>query len=321
MLNTNKVTITSPLFPGQTFYMDAPVEQEESKEQPKLKKDGTPKRVKCNKKRGKKSEVYPIQIGDIRRIMDWFVNNQKWEHYLIFVVGINMARRIGDTLSLRWEHFFNANGTFRADLLEIIEDKTDKLANPHINSAVRNAINLYLEQTGVNPAENDYRDYVFTQTSGNFKGRIVSADGYRKSLKKAAVELGIEYNIGTHSTRKTFGMISRMLHAGDYDSMELLQTIYNHSDTKTTKRYIGLTKSKVDKYFDDMGNFFDEYVTGNKTFAEVAETPVVSIDVNDLRDVIKMAYKAGADNAGATDPAVHLEAMSNILAMIEELQK
>ena len=112
-----------------------------------------------------------------------------------------------------------------------------------------------------------------------------------------------------------------MLHAGDYDSMELLQTIYNHSDTKTTKSYIGLTKKKVDQYFDDMGEFFDDYVTGEKTFTEIAEAPVVSIDVNDLRDVIKMAYKAGADNAGTTDPAVHLEAMNNLLAMIDGLQK
>lgn len=316
MLNANTLTITSPfLFPNQEFYMEAPAEQ------PKLKKDGTPKRVKCNKQRGKKSEVYPIQVSDIRRFMDWFADHGKWECYLAFVIGINMARRAGDTLALRWEHFFNANGTFRADLLEIVEDKTDKLANPHINSAVRKAINLYIEKTGVNPAANGYQNCVFIQTSGNYKGRVISYNAYRLCLKKAADELGVEYNVGTHSTRKTFGMVSRMLHAGDYDSMELLQTIYNHSDTKTTKSYIGLTKKKVDQYFDDMGEFFDDYVTGEKTFTEIAEAPVVSIDVNDLRDVIKMAYKAGADNAGTTDPAVRLEAMNNLLAMIDGLKK
>lgn len=322
MLNTNKLTIISPLFPGQKFYMDALPGEDKVAEQPKLKKDGTPKRIKCNKKKGKKSEVYPFQIPDIRKIMNYFIENQKWEHYLVFMVSLNMARRIGDTLSLEWRHFYNiSSGEFRTDLDDIVEDKTDKLANPHINSAVRNAISFYLEKTGVNPVDNNYNNPVFVQTSGNYKGRVLTADGYRKSLKKAAAEIGIKYNVGTHSTRKTFGMLSRMLHAGDYDSMELLQTIYNHSDTKTTKHYIGLTKQKVDKYFDDFGTFVDEYVVGGKTYEEVAETPIVSIDINDLRDVIKVAYKAGADNSGTNDPAVHIEAINNILSMIDDLKK
>ena len=234
----------------------------------------------------------------------------------------DLARRIGDTLSLQWKHFYDTKtGRFRKDLLEIIEDKTDKLANPHINTAVKNAIVKYLAETNVDPSENNYENYVFTQVSGNYKGRVMTADGYRKCLKKAAVALGIDYNVGTHSTRKTFGMLSRMLHAGDYDSMALLGVIYNHRDEKTTRRYTGLTKQKVDTYFDDMGTFFDDYVTGGKTFTEVAETPVVHIDVNDLRDIIKMAYTAGAENSTTNDPTVHIDAINEIWAMIDGLKK
>lgn len=155
------------------------------------------------------------------------------------------------------------------------------------------------------------------QTSGNYKGRVITDDGYRKGLKKAAVKVGIEYNIGTHSPRKTFGMISRMLHPNDYDSMELLQTIYNHSDTKTTNHYIGLTKKKIDTYYDDMGSFFDDYITGDKTYTEIAEQPVVSIDTNDLREIVKEAYRAGAENSGNADPVAHIEAINRIMEMIE----
>ena len=297
-------------FPGETH-----TEQ-------KLKKDGTPKEFVQNKKKGKKSEVYAIEIPDIKKLMDFFYNNEMWQHYLIFVLSCNMARRISDTLSLTWEHFFNpTTGNMRNDLLEIIEDKTDKLANPHINSACKKAIELYIEKTKLNPANNGYKNYVFIQTKGTYKGNVITADGYRKGLKKAASAVGIEYNIGTHSPRKTFGMISRMLHPNDYDSMELLQTIYNHSDSKTTKHYIGLTKQKVNRYYDDMGSFFDEYVTGDKEYSEVAETPIVNIDVNDLREIIKCAYKSGADNANVTDPAIHIEAVNSILSMVEELKK
>ena len=317
-MKTNTITISSPiLFGTMTF-----TEEVTAQSQTKLKKDGTPKIIVQNKKRGRKSEVYPIQVSDIRRFMDWFESNKKWECYLIFVISCNLARRIGDTLSLQWKHFYDTKtGRFRKDLLEIIEDKTDKLANPHINTAVKNAIVKYLAETNVDPSENNYENYVFTQVSGNYKGRVMTADGYRKCLKKAAVALGIDYNVGTHSTRKTFGMLSRMLHAGDYDSMALLGVIYNHRDEKTTRRYTGLTKQKVDTYFDDMGTFFDDYVTGGKTFTEVAETPVVHIDVNDLRDIIKMAYTAGAENSTTNDPTVHIDAINEIWAMIDGLKK
>lgn len=316
MMNTNTLKVVSPSFQGGSI-----VEFPQNKA-PKLKKDGTPKNIVCNKKRGKKSEVYAIEISDIKKLMDFFYKNKMWQHYLIFVLSCNMARRIGDTLSLTWEHFFYpATGAMRNDLLEIVEDKTDKLANPHINSACKKAILLYIEKTGLNPAENNYKNYVFVKTNGNYKDRVITADGYRKGLKKAAVEVGIEYNIGTHSPRKTFGMINRMLHPNDYDSMEILQAIFNHSDTKTTNHYIGLTKKKIDTYYDDMGAFFDDYITGDKTYTEIAEQPVVSIETNDLREIIKEAYKVGAENADNTDPSAHIEAINQIMKMIEGVLK
>lgn len=292
------------------------------KQEVKVKKDGTAKKVCQNKQKGKKSEVYAFEIEDIKKMIAYYEQNEMWLHYLVFILSCNLARRVGDMLALRWINFFNPEtGNIRNDILEIREDKTDKLANPHINVACRSAIKKYIEKTGCKPEENDYQNYVFLQLSGNFKGSVLSDSGYLKALKKAAVSVGIEYNVGTHSPRKTFGMVSRMLHPGDYDSMELLQTIYNHSDTKTTKHYIGLTKKKVDKYYEDMGEFFGDYITGDKEYKTVSETPIVSIDTNDLKDIIKATYEAGKNNANDTNPMVHVEAITEIMKMIEGLRK
>ena len=308
------VQITSPFFPGQVIVL--PQEQWERETTKNTKKRAN------NKQKGKKSEVFPFEIEDMKNIMAYFTEHGMWIHYLLFVMGVNMARRIGDTLSLTWEHIYNPEtGNFRADLLEIAEDKTDKLANPHINSSVRSAVELYIDKTGCDPSKNDYKEYVFTQLSGTHKGRVVSSQAYRTALKTAAKAVGIEYNVGTHSTRKTFGKYSRMLHPGDYDSMEVLQTIYNHEDTNTTKHYIGLTKQKVDKYYDDMGVFFDDYVTGDKIYEDVSSQPIISLDTNDLRDIIAVAYKLGGENAGKTDANVHIEAINSVMAMIDGLQK
>ena len=283
--------------------------------------ENKPKRV-SNKKKGRKSEVYPFQLDDCKKMIGYFEENEMWLQYLAFIMGVNLARRVGDMLSLTWEHVYNPQtGQFREEVLEIVEDKTDKLANPRINKAVRDAIELYIEKTGCDVTRNGYHEPIFMQLSGTHKGTVITADGYRKSLKKVAEAVGITYNVGTHSTRKTFGMLSRMIHPNDYDSMELLQTIYNHSDAKTTKHYIGLTKEKVNQYYDDMGEFFGDYVTGDKEYHDVSDKPVISIEVSDLRDVIAMAYAEGQRNASVTDANTHIETINEIMGIIDSLVK
>lgn len=318
MMNTNTVKIT-PLFQKVGIGI---IEFPQHDKAPKLKKDGTPKNIKCNKKRGKKSEVFSFSIEDISKILNYFAEKNEWLHYMLFVLSCNMARRNGDMRNLTWANFFNPKtGDFRKDLLEIKEEKTDKISTPHINSAIKAAIEIYIEKTGCDPSKSNYTIPICMQLSGTYKGKVLSYDGCRKAIKRAASAVGIEYNVATHSARKTFGAMSRMLHPNDYDSMELLQTIYNHSDTKTTKHYIGLTKQKVDRYYDDMGSFFDDYITGDKTYTEIAGQPVVSIDTNALRDIIKETYRVGAENADNTDPLAHIEAINHIMQMIEGASK
>lgn len=269
----------------------------------------------------KKSEVFTFEIGDMKKIISYFQDHEQWLSYMIFVLSCNMARRVGDTLQLKWIDIFDpATGKYRQNL-EVREEKTDKLANPRINQACRDAIDLYIHKTGCCPSNNEFGDPICMQLVGTHKGKVMSYSGYLKALKVAASNVGIEYNVGTHSPRKTFGKMSRMLHPNDYDSMELLQSVYNHSDSKTTKRYIGLTKEKIDRYFDDMGSFFTEYVVGDMEYEEIAKKPIVSMDVNDLRDIITAAYKAGHDNAANEDVVAHIEAINTIMAMVEELQK
>ena len=113
-----------------------------------------------NKKKGKKSEVYPFEIEDMKKMTKYFIDNEMWIHYLAFTLSCNMARRVGDMLSLRWINFFDPNtGNFRMDILEIQEQKTDKLANPRINTACRNAIKLYVEKTGCDVSKDNYEVY------------------------------------------------------------------------------------------------------------------------------------------------------------------
>lgn len=294
---------------------------EQPEQAQKLKKDGTPKKICSNKKAGVSSEVFAFDFEDAKKILDYFRDNEKWIHYLLFTITCNMARRVGDTLDLKWRNFYNpATGKMR-DNIFIQEEKTGKLSHPHINDAIRDAIALYIEKTGCDPSIENYSRPVFYQLSGTHKGKVLSYSACIKTLKKAAADVGIEYNVGMHSTRKTFGAMTRALHPGDYDCMDVLQGMYKHSSAQMTSKYIGLTKQREDNYYDDMGAAFQSYVAGDKTFSEIADKPVISLDVNDLRSIISMAYESGLKHAGCTDAMVHVNAQNEIMCMVDGLVK
>lgn len=289
---------------------------------PKLKKDGTPKKTCQNKKKGEKSEVYALKVEDLKAILSYFEENQKWIHYLLFVLSGNMARRVGDMLSLKWKDIYNpCTGKIRENILSIKEKKTGKFANPKINSICREAITLYINKTGCDPSENNYNNPVFLQLNGTHSGKVITDDGYRKALKKAGEAVGIEYNIGTHSLRKAFGMLAIMAHPGDPYVMQTLQEILNHSNEKTTRNYTGLTQQIVDKFYDDTGELWSRYVIGEEEFKSISDTPIISLDANDLRDVIKIAYEAGMRNSKTVDAMTHINAITEIMEMIEQISK
>lgn len=272
---------------------------------------------KVSNQKGKKHEVYCYTAEDIKKMLTYFDEKNQPLHKMLLILSLNMARRIGDTLTFKWEQFYKPDGSFRKDLLEFNEQKTDKLANPHINKAVKAAIESYCITVGCDPSKNNYGEYICLQLTGNHAGEVLSYAGHLKALKTAAKAVGIEQNIGTHSARKTFGMINKQLHPTDGDAMEILQSIFNHSDTKVTKRYIGITKQKIDNYYEDVGDYFTDYVLGDKRLAAV-NTSVVSIDVNKLRDLITMAYQEGIDNAGDSNPMTHIEAINALMTMLDE---
>ena len=138
-----------------------------------------------------------------------------------------------------------------------------------------------------------------------------------KGIKQAAAECGIEYNVGTHSQRKTYGATSIMLHPNDPNRMAIVSSDFNHSSEAMTRRYVGIEKKDQDQYRDDMGEFFDTYVVGGEEYKDVGKKPIVSMDANDLRALISMAYEAGMKNASAENPMVHVDAMNELLSVAE----
>ena len=70
-MKSNTLCVTSPLLPGQVFYVDGKLPLSVVDNKPKLKKDGTIKRTHSNKKKGVSSETFEFTIEDAHRISDY----------------------------------------------------------------------------------------------------------------------------------------------------------------------------------------------------------------------------------------------------------
>ena len=66
-------------------------------------------------------------------------------------------------------------------------------------------------------------------------------------MNTAAEAVGIDYPIGTHTMRKTFGY----WHYRQHRDVALLQQIFGHSAPSVTLRYIGIDDDVVDKSLED----------------------------------------------------------------------
>lgn len=222
-------------------------------------KDGSIDKRHPNKISGVSSEVYPFTTQEeIKAVIDVFdkrINgatndNQRqiaYRNKMLFVIGINISLRASDLITLKWNFFFDDNGNFK-DFYTLQPKKTKKqkkFVKLFFNQAVQKIIMDYVTEY---PIEN-MDEYLFRSRKGN--GSITE-----KALWKIVVDVaddaGIKKNVGSHSLRKTFGFWA-WHNAEDKDkALVTLQMVFNHSNTQTTMRYIGLMNSEIEDMFNSV---------------------------------------------------------------------
>lgn len=260
---------------------------------------------KSYKKEGK-TEVYPFwYVEDIIGMMDYFKTKEMWHWYLVFNLGLFLGRRVSDTLSFKWSDFFYENGRMK-DEVDIREQKTGKLTRPYVCGACKEAIQLYIEKTGVNPLENFDRFIISTKERDELlerenqyekkefdklmlKATKSQAASYRKQFKLAAEYCEIDYPVSTHSTRKTFGYWSIKLHPYDVTTVDKLQGIFAHSNRNITLRYCGIAREDEIKLYNDMGEFITDVKNGKKPV--IKNSPVIPLKSEDFREILSKCWE------------------------------
>ena len=272
----------------------------------KLKKDGTKKRIVQNKFKGDESEVYNLKPEDIKKLRDCLIRHGKWLHVLALGLATNLMLRAGDVLSFKWEHFYDPEtGDRRERYKAIKEQKTDKKSCKYINDACWMEIDFYIAHTGCHPEQDNYSVEIFKQLTGNYRGRTLSESSFLKVIKKAAEEVGISYNVGTHSCRKTAGNIAIKRHAKDEINMETVSSLLNHSSVETTRVYTGVTREHMDSYLADLGTAWIGYAVNGEACNPVTHETTILFDISTARNFSKMVFLfgrlEGASRSGESD--------------------
>lgn len=185
-------------------------------------------------------EVEPIR--DLRKVqaMKNYLKGKSTRDYVMFVLGLNIALRISDLLSLHWEDVITNKRKFK--VIKLIEGKTKKKRTIMINKECEKALNQYMKELDSNNKP---------LTGPLFKSRIGSKSITRQRasdiLKDAAEAVGVIEEINTHSLRKTWGYHAWKI---GYSPAIIMETL-NHSNLKTTKRYLGITQEDVNDLYEN----------------------------------------------------------------------
>ena len=123
------------------------------------------------------------------------------------------------------------------------------------------------------------------------------ADAYRKVFNKAVVASKVDYDVSTHSLRKSFGYWIRKIHPFDPDVLLSLQQLFSHSSVEQTIKYIGLSEEKNRMLIDDLNALMRDVMNGNENEIK-RNMPVIAMKTCDMQDIFMFLIKSG-DNIRA----------------------
>lgn len=160
-------------------------------------------------------------------------NDGNYRISLLVACGSFFGLRGGDLLTLTWEQLL------QSDTFELIEKKTGKKRVLKINSQLQKHIkDCYVK---INPT--DISSHCFMSQ----KNCVYSIQRINVILKEIKVKYNLKINnFSSHSFRKSFGR-AVYNNAGDNSEMALvkLSELFNHSDIKTTRKYLGLRQEEL----------------------------------------------------------------------------
>jgi len=165
-------------------------------------------------------------------------NNKNYTISMLVACGCFFGLRISDLLSLEWAQLLNS------DTLELIEKKTGKKRIIKINSQLQKHIRACYD--AIKPTNDNDKCFISQKNS------VYSIQRINVILKEVKTKYNLKINnFSSHSFRKSFGR-AIYNNAGNNAEMALvkLSELFNHSDIKTTRKYLGLRQEELMETYD-----------------------------------------------------------------------
>lgn len=219
----------------------------------------------------------PIKsLEDIDRVSHYLLANGRYRDNMLFIVGINFGLRVSDLIQLRFSQLIDNNYTFKTTF-PILEKKTKNTRKVKknryisINSAVMDAITIYLEHT-----QCKLDDYMFRSESnrGGNQNKPLSRQSVDRILKEISDTLELGNKMATHSMRKTFAYHQMVMSNNDPRKLLLLQKMFGHSTAAQTLDYIGITGEEIEEAYMRLNLGSREHYLVDSTIQEGILTPV-----------------------------------------------
>lgn len=278
------------------------------------------------KKRGL-NRVHALRDGNlIKKYMDYYREHEMYDDFLTFMLEMLLARRIGDTLSLKWSDFYEENGNRKTTLKTLIEEKTDKIVEISVTDITWSYIDFYIEKTGIDPLNPPHNDIFWGKDKEKLTKDSTKADyakaidkmaaKFRSRFKKISNEFGVQ-SVSTHSLRKTFGYLAHLINRHDPDCLQVLQTIFGHDSVETTKTYIDVMAEEAEKMFYSVGRYVQDVDNGIDPCLN--NMPIIVTRTDELQALLLRAYNDGMKNAN-NGVAENLSAMNQLYTELEKLR-
>lgn len=238
---------------------------------------------------GEPTKVDPFHTyEDLDEVFKYFSVKNQWNHWLACKLMVGLGRRSGDTLELRWCDIYRDKECTKYfdKCIKLREEKTGKIIAPTITEYVQVAVEEYRKRTGIKPV---YTEKIFN----------IGTPAVRAAVKKAVKAVGIEYPVSLHSFRKTYGNWTYKIHKNEPVCLEIIKSMFGHSDTSITRLYIDQTNEDAMRYANDLSAYMLKKERGED--CEINSLPNVTVRAESLREMFSILYDAGKEGKDKFD--------------------